>query len=96
MPCPKIFRPRISKEDPSLTLPKGREYMLVGASFMGALFEGTEYAENAERHGLFFKYKAVVSVSPVSSVPKSYHANLALNLTALWWKVPNSSLKSIN
>ena len=43
-----------------------------------------------------FNKKAVVSVSPVSSVPKSYHANLALNLTALWWKVPNSSLKSIN
>ena len=38
----------------------------------------------------------MVSVSPVSSVPKSYHADLALNLTALWWKVPNSSLKSIN
>ena len=40
-----------------------------------------------------FNKKAVESVS---SVPKSYHANLALNLTALWWKVFNPSLKSIN
>ena len=32
---------------------------------------GTDVTENAERHGLFFKYKAVASVSPVSSVPKN-------------------------
>ena len=37
-------------EDPSLTLPKGREYMLVGASFMGAFFL---------RHGLRWKHGAL-------------------------------------
>ena len=38
---------------------------------------GTEYAKNAERHGLLFKYKAVASVSPVSSAPKYYPSNPA-------------------
>ena len=60
-------------------LADSHRFTRVGAGFtrpkMQVYFLGTDCAENAERHGLFFKYKAVASVSPVSSVPKSYPAD---------------------